>query len=447
METRANYILIGAFTLAGVIGALAFILWFARVEIDRQFAYFDVSFDSVSGLGVASDVRFSGLPVGQVVDVVLSPDGDGSIRVRLEVSADTPVRTDSTATIESQGVTGVSFVGISAGTPEAALLVPGEDGAIPRLEAGQSALQSLTEDAPALLSEAVVIAQEVSALLGGENRGRVERILENVEDASDDFSVALAGFSEVTGSVSDFAVQIDSFNTTLADLTDAMTGVLDSADGALTSIGALAEDSRGVVEGVEGVLAEADRFVAEDLSPATEEVRLAVAAFRARFDGLASGTEAALAEATTTFASASETLVSARTTLATGDRALSSAERAFDGADRVINDEVAGIVADLRTTLAGLDGAVAQVSAEIPAIAADLRAASTAARESFTEISRVVGVAGTSVDSFASTALPSYASLAREARTLVANLDSLVTRIGRDPARVLLNQQTPEFRR
>ena len=236
METRARYILIGAFTLAGVLGLLGFLLWFARVELDRQFAYYDISFSSVSGLSSASDVRFSGLPVGQVVDVSLSPEGDGTIHVRIEVGADTPVRTDSIATIEAQGVTGVSFVGISAGSPEAELMGRPPDGSIPAIDAGRSVLQTLSEDAPELLEESLGIVRELNAVLSGENRGRVERILVNVEGASGNFAQSLEDFSEVAGSVSEFAVQIDSFNTTLADLTGAMTGVLGSADEALVSI-------------------------------------------------------------------------------------------------------------------------------------------------------------------------------------------------------------------
>lgn len=117
METRANYVLIGAFALAGFLAMLAAFLWFANIRLDRQFAYYDIDFPSVSGLSDASDVRFSGLPVGQVVDVRLSPERDGTVRVRIEIGADTPVRSDSVATIEAQGVTGVSYVGLSAGTP------------------------------------------------------------------------------------------------------------------------------------------------------------------------------------------------------------------------------------------------------------------------------------------------------------------------------------------
>src|SRR6056297_4329602 len=153
METRANYVLIGAFALAGFLGILAFFLWFANIQLDRQFAYYDIHFQSVSGLSEASDVRFSGLPVGQVVDVRLSPENDGTITVRVEVAAETPVRTDSVATLESQGVTGVSFVGIGPGTPDATLLTAQGRGDVPVIAAGRSTLQSLSEDAPELVSE------------------------------------------------------------------------------------------------------------------------------------------------------------------------------------------------------------------------------------------------------------------------------------------------------
>ena len=572
METRARYILIGAFTLAGVLGLLGFLLWFARVELDRQFAYYDISFSSVSGLSSASDVRFSGLPVGQVVDVRLSPDRDGSVRVRIEVGSDTPVRTDSIATIEAQGITGVSFVGITAGSPEAELLVRTSDGSVPEIEAGRSVLQTLSEDAPELLDESLGIVRELNAVLSGENRGRVERILENVEGASGNFAQSLEDFSEVAGSVSEFAVQIDSFNTTLADLTGGMTDVLDSADEALVSITTLADESRSVLAagtdalvGVEEVVEEAERYVVEDLTPATEEIRLTVATLRGRIDslgeeasamigtfaatgvaatarlteaeqtlaaakgaiarldttmaamgmaatdfdtlivgdatalvtetravmtevaaavevvgtaartdlplivadihtatailssaatevganltvasgridGLAASAESALAGATLAFANANDTLAEINTALVTGERALLAAERAFAGADRVINEEAAGIAEELRATLTGLDTAVAQVAADLPQVSADVRAASAAARSSFTELERVVTSSGTSVEEFMTTALPSYQSLAQETRSLIANLDILVTQVQRDPLRFLLNE-------
>jgi phospholipid/cholesterol/gamma-HCH transport system substrate-binding protein len=140
VETKGNYVLIGAFALAGLLGILAFFLWFARVELDRQFAYYDIRFTTVSGLGNASDVRFAGLPVGQVVDVRLSPSRDGTVTVRVEIAAETPVRSDSVATIESLGVTGVSYVAIGPGTPDAPLLAEISEEQVPEIPSGRSTL-------------------------------------------------------------------------------------------------------------------------------------------------------------------------------------------------------------------------------------------------------------------------------------------------------------------
>ena len=123
METRANFVLIGAFTLFGIVGSLGFFLWLAKVEIDRQYAYYDILFDNVSGLGEAGDVRYNGLPVGQVVLLALDHDDPSKVRVQIEINAETPVKTDTVATLELQGVTGVSYVALAGGAPEAEFLV------------------------------------------------------------------------------------------------------------------------------------------------------------------------------------------------------------------------------------------------------------------------------------------------------------------------------------
>ena len=83
METRANHVLIGLFTLLGMIGGMLLFLWFAKAEADRSYAYYDVRFESVSGLREAGDVRYNGLPVGQVVGLFLDPENPASVRVRL----------------------------------------------------------------------------------------------------------------------------------------------------------------------------------------------------------------------------------------------------------------------------------------------------------------------------------------------------------------------------
>jgi len=399
METRANYVLIGAFALAGMLGILAFFLWFARVELDQQFAYYDINFPSVSGLSTASDVRFSGLPVGQVVAVGLSPEGDGSIRVRVELRADTPVRTDSVATIEAQGVTGVSYVGLSAGTPEAALLTDSSVNSIPEIPAGLSVLQALSKDAPALLSEALGVVENVNALLSGENQGRVDRILDNLEVASGDFAKALEDFSTVTGSVSDFATQIDAFNETLALLTGALTDVLATADDTLVSIGDLAEETRQVLSvgaatmsTAQGVIIEAERYITEDLTGTTTEMRETLAQLRGQIDGLSADARAMMdgitatgAAATARLGEAQETISAANAMIARLDATLATVDGTVTRFDTLVQGDGAALLAETRVAVAEATAAIATVNRvaqeDLPGIVADIRSATQSASE------------------------------------------------------------------
>ena len=58
METRANYVLIGAVTLFGIVAGFVFFIWLASVQVDRQYDHYDILFNDVSGLSQAADVRF-----------------------------------------------------------------------------------------------------------------------------------------------------------------------------------------------------------------------------------------------------------------------------------------------------------------------------------------------------------------------------------------------------
>jgi phospholipid/cholesterol/gamma-HCH transport system substrate-binding protein len=246
VETKANYVLIGLFALAGLAALLGTFLWFARVQLDQQFAYYDIRFPTVSGLSEASDVRFGGLPVGQVVDVRISDERDGTITVRVEVDGKTPVRADSVATIESLGVTGVSYVEHRRGHARSAAPDRGQlRRAVPVITAGRSTLQALTEEAPELVSETLLVVREIGDLFRGENADRIERTLINAEAASEEFAGALEGFSGIAGTVDQFTEQINRFNTTLDTLTEELNVVLATANDTLLSIERLADETTG----------------------------------------------------------------------------------------------------------------------------------------------------------------------------------------------------------
>ncbi len=162
----------------------------------------------------------------------------------------------------------------------------------------------------------------------------------------------------------------------------------------------------------------------------------------------------ALETATGTFANANVTLEAVNSALATGERTLAAAETAFekaapvlDGADRVINEDISTITADLRAAIASLNGAVAQVSEDIPVVTGDVRDAAAEAGQLFRDLRALVASTGQPLSDFAGEGLPQYTELAGETRKLIRNLDRLTEQISRDPARFLLDRDTPTFRR
>ncbi len=443
METKANFVLIGAFTLAGLLGILGFFLWFAQVELDRQFDYYDIRFSSVSGLGNASDVRFSGLPVGQVVDVRLSPNQDGTILVRVEVDAETPVRADSIATIEAQGVTGVSFVGIDPGSPKAPLLEPTDEQPVPEITAGRSTLQSLSEDAPRLLEESLQLVSDVGDLLGTENRDRINSIIANVESASADFAETLEGVSGISTTVNDFAEQISRFNETLNTLTGDLTDVLQTADATLTSIGELSEQGKGVLTTSDDTLTSAksaidrtENYIATDLTQATADLRATTAALQSELSALATDARALMATLNTTGETATARLQEAQTTLLATDALISRLDgtaeavtETADTLDALIRDEGAPLLSETRTMVAEADRAIASVATianeDLPVIIADIRQTA----ETFRSVATEVGGNLTTSSQSAKAVLETARVTLEDARVSFANANTTLAAI------------------
>lgn len=73
METRANYILIGLFTLAAILGTLAFSIWLASVQVNKQYRSYGILFEDISGLDPSGDVVFNGISLGCVIGLQIAP--------------------------------------------------------------------------------------------------------------------------------------------------------------------------------------------------------------------------------------------------------------------------------------------------------------------------------------------------------------------------------------
>lgn len=147
METRANYVLVGVFTLAVILGAFGFVWWFERVGDQGARTVYEVLYEgSVAGVRRGSAVNFNGIRAGEVYSLDLDKGNPNRVIVQIGISPATPVRSDTKAGLEYQGLTGIAAVSLTGGRLDAPPIVA-EKGKLPRLVADVSQSQDLMQTA------------------------------------------------------------------------------------------------------------------------------------------------------------------------------------------------------------------------------------------------------------------------------------------------------------
>ena len=181
METRSNYIMVGAVTVALLAGVLLFIVWLAGLSGKATKCY-DIYFaQAVGGLNKGSNVTFSGVPVGQVQTISLLPSRPEFVWVRIEVDEQTPVLQGTTAQIKGVGFTGVSEIqldGAVRGSPP--IQQPGPQGC-PVVPSSTSGLGALLNSAPELVERLQRLTERLTELLSDKNQNAIADILENIQ--------------------------------------------------------------------------------------------------------------------------------------------------------------------------------------------------------------------------------------------------------------------------
>ena len=234
METRANYVLVGTFVLAVMVGIFVSILWLAHAQFNRQFAYYDIFFSgSVTGLSVGAPVNYNGVSIGKVTEIRLDPSNPDQVRVTVELDATAPIKSDSVASLELTGITGVYYVEVSGGTREAPPIVRQEGQRYAVIASRPSRLQSFVASVPDVLSRVIDIEDRVSKLLDDRNLASISNTLKNLEKVS----------GEIAGKSDRIGATIEDTDTTLKQIQVTMT----TANEALVEIKKTAAVAGGTV--------------------------------------------------------------------------------------------------------------------------------------------------------------------------------------------------------
>jgi len=180
METRVAYAAVGAFVLLLSALFIGLALWLGSSFSQTQYTQYQIlTRDSVAGLSVGSAVKFLGVQVGSVRSIELA--NAEQVRIVLDVDATTPVKTDTVATLASQGVTGLSLIELSGGTAGSPLLTadPKSD-ELPTIATRPSLLRRLDVAVSRSLDTVDQLAGQVKNVFNDQNQAELAKILSNL---------------------------------------------------------------------------------------------------------------------------------------------------------------------------------------------------------------------------------------------------------------------------
>lgn len=391
METRASFITVGVFVLLFLVGIVMAVLWLARVDVNTQTARYDILFDgSVTGLQVGNAVRYRGVPVGSVTAIAINPDNVEQVRVTIEVPDDTPIKQDTEAALEFQGITGVAFVQLTGGTNAAPRLASVAGGGNPIIPSRPSSLQEVIEQAPELINRFIAVVDRANAILSPQNQANIERTLGNIATLTDG----------------------------LAEGSDDMRRVLSEGGAAIAELRGVIAESETLLKGFAGRSDELADLVAQTL----DESR-----------NLISEARPVLATGQKTLTQVGDTFERAQSTMDVLDGTLASGAQTLDKTGQLLDELTPRVPRMVDQAQVTLD--------DFSLVARDLRGAAANIARASGQVADVLDSNRDSVSEFTSVGLSEFTQLVSESRTLVAALTRISIELERDPARYLFGDR------
>ena len=176
METDKRYFFEGLFIIGLCVAAAFFAMWLGSPGRSDDATYRIRFPESVSGLAIGDPVKYLGVDVGTVKSMIIDPDNPRLVRVDVRLRKDTPVKTDTRASLEFNGITGVVFIELNGSDPAAqTLLAATAPGKVPEIRSEKTGLKAMLDDLPKLVSKFSVVADKLANL-----EGQVKKVVTNV---------------------------------------------------------------------------------------------------------------------------------------------------------------------------------------------------------------------------------------------------------------------------
>lgn len=189
MESKTNYTIVGLVVLILTAGLLSVALWLSVGFNQKEYSFYTVYLhESAAGLSEDSPVKYNGVKVGFVKGIRLNKNDPRQVEILLSIEQGTPITTSTSATLISQGITGVTYVGLSAGSPTLTPLqkMPGEP--FPVIPAKPSLFNQLDSILKEVSENVNKVSNQTQRIFNEENAAYIRQSLANIEQLTAVFS-------------------------------------------------------------------------------------------------------------------------------------------------------------------------------------------------------------------------------------------------------------------
>ena len=267
METRASHMVVGLIVVAFTVALLAFTIWIAKVDLEAEYNDYDIYFEeSVAGLANRSVVYYQGIPVGEVQEIDLLATDTSKVHVWIRVRSEVPVSEATIAALQFQGLTGVAYIELAGGSPDAPplLAAPSQERAVIPSEA--SAFAEIFMNTPELLDQALGVMGQVNKLLGDNNLEEVAGTLRNVNRLTGNLADGTEDLPVLVKEAKDMVAQLVATGSAIEKLALTGNGMLEG------EVGALVSDARTTMASANALMQRLDGLVAANEPAVTQFV-------------------------------------------------------------------------------------------------------------------------------------------------------------------------------
>ena len=288
MESKVNFAAVGLFVIVLTVAMIAGVLWLSSGKYNQKSydTYQTYMSESVSGLNLNAAVRYRGVDVGRVRRIALAPGNVELVQITLDIERGTPVKEDTLATLQTQGLTGIAYVELTAGRQSSPALAVRAGEAYPVIASAPSLMNRLETSIPALLANLNRVSDSVNSLLDDDNRRALKTTLADLSL----LSRALAARSTTidatlasTARTMESAARVGADLPRLAQRVERTADAFDRMAGEIAGAGASA---RGTLEGSRADLAQFTGATLPELRELVAELRGLTATLRRAGDAV-----------------------------------------------------------------------------------------------------------------------------------------------------------------